>query len=204
MTCVFCNYRPREQVLALSKNFYAVPALGQITDGGNVIVAPKTHYTCLGEMPEHDLEELDRFVHKLKGKMRMIYGPVASFEQGVNGQTVNHAHLQIVPLPSTIDVLPLLQRNVPAHIQLHNITELHTIHNEYGPYVFYHPQNGLMHAFLSPDKLPDQYLRKTVAQALGKQKRGDWQQWRSGKTTAALDDRFIQKTIDDLLLVLKD
>ena len=202
--CVFCDYEPKERVLATSKSFYAMPALGQISNGGHVIIAPKAHYTCLGEMSEKELDELDRFMHKLKAKMRMLYGPLASFEQGVYGQTINHAHLQIVPVPADIELLPLLQRSFPNKRQLHDITELITVHRQFGPYMFYHPQNMLMHAFLPVTPLPDQYLRKLVSQALGKQKRGDWRQWRASKTAAALDDIFIEKTVEDLSELLKD
>lgn len=68
---------------------------------GHMLIVPKAHYACYGDVPA----ELDQELFALKGEVQKFltrfYAPAVYWEHGVFHQTVFHAHLHCFPFDET-------------------------------------------------------------------------------------------------------
>jgi diadenosine tetraphosphate (Ap4A) HIT family hydrolase len=86
-----------------SPNFIVLPSLGALVEGWLLLV-PKEHFICMGELPRSLAAELQELKHRLCSALYQFYGHVCVFEHGPSqpnlrvGCGVDHAHLHIVPL----------------------------------------------------------------------------------------------------------
>ena len=110
--CVFCDrIKLEERLIHESEDFYVVATLGQITDGGYVLLIPKEHTLCMGALaPERAISmlglevEIYRALSSEYCRFCSEPYPVTVFEHGIVGQTIKHTHLHFVP--AEIDFTP--------------------------------------------------------------------------------------------------
>jgi hypothetical protein len=171
-----------------------MPTLGQISDGGHVLLISKEHLPCFGALGRKGLEELDVFKKKVEGAVRKNYGPTVCFEHGIIGQTVPHAHFQI--LPSSTDLFQTLSQKYPFYRKLGNLADLEGVYNDRRVYLYYENQENKKVAFIM-DTIP-QYMRFVAAEAIGNAPRGDWKEWRADPDCARKDDELISETVREL------
>ena len=172
-----------------------MPTIGQISDGGHLLVIPRQHYSCLGAMEDERFVEFEELAGKVKKTVTKIYGKPISFEHGILGQSVPHAHLQM--MPSATDLFTRINRDFRVFKELSTLRDLQDLHRTRGVYLFYQDLNDKMFGFLL-DSYP-QYLRIVAAEAIGKPKRGNWREWRADPECAKLDDLLIEDTVMRLL-----
>ena len=93
--CVFCDRKNlEEQLVGENKDFYVVATLGQITDGGYVLLIPKRHVPCLAQLNPSELYELRNLMSRISVSLRKAYGPESIyFEHGIVGQTIQQGGL---------------------------------------------------------------------------------------------------------------
>lgn len=193
--CSFCDRdAEKTRIIVESESAYVMPTLGQISDGGHVLLVSKEHLPCFGALGRKRLEELEVFKAKVEGAVRRIYGPTICFEHGIIGQTVPHAHFQI--LPSATDLFQTLSRRYPFYRGLGSLAELEDVFNDRRVYLYYENQQGKKVAFIM-DAIP-QYMRFVAAEAIGKVPRGDWKAWRADIDCARTDDWLIFDTVREL------
>ena len=94
--CVFCNTEAVKDSIYQTQNFYVRVGIGLIAPG-HVLIIPKEHYKCFAELPEHLEPELVELKRGLQKKVTEEFATPFLIEYGVWGQTVNHAHIQVVP-----------------------------------------------------------------------------------------------------------
>lgn len=100
--CIFCNEENiKRLILDETENFYLV-ANSNPCSPGFVILISKKHFSCFGEMPDCLDEEYLNFLEKSKKKIRENFSEPIVSEQGIHGQSVNHAHTHIFPSVSEI------------------------------------------------------------------------------------------------------
>lgn len=94
-------------------HFWVLPSLGAMVDGWLLIV-PKEHYLCMGEVPETLEAEFSELRHQVVDRLKAFYNkPVVSFEHGPSrilkrtGCGVDHAHVHFVPFAG--DIVKLAQ-----------------------------------------------------------------------------------------------
>lgn len=193
--CVFCD---REKLKALlvgeDENFLIVATLGQISDGGYLVLVPKQHVVCIGAMLPRDVERLEKICNKARNAIRAEYGiePII-FEHGIVGQTVKHAHMHLVP--ATCDITErvtrdFLDREIAAVSSLGALTRLYASRQQ--PYLFWRDSLKIARVCWDPPA-PLQYLRTVVAEAVGRPERADWK-----NMDPLLDRRLGQETVDRL------
>src|ERR1051326_9249817 len=68
---------------------------------GHLLVIPKQHYACYGDVPASLDEELFAIKDELRQFYAQFYAPVVFWEHGVFRQTVFHAHLHCFPWGET-------------------------------------------------------------------------------------------------------
>lgn len=197
--CTFCDYAQQESIVAETDNFYATPSFGQISDGGHVLVIPRHHYSCLGAMEEESFDEFEELTQRVKGAITDVYGKPIAFEHGILGQSIAHAHLQL--MPSAVDLFPRIHRDFRMFRALSSIRDLRELHRTKGIYLYYQDPTDKQFAFLL-DSFP-QYLRFVAAEAIGKPQRGNWREWRADPDCAKLDDKLFTETVKKLRETLR-
>lgn len=199
-SCAFCDKNKfTNRTFYESTNFFAAPTVGQISDGGHSLVIPKHHASCLGEMDSVLFQEFNQVKAEVQDAVEKEYGKSISFEHGIIGQSVPHAHLQI--LPSNTDIFSALQHKYPFYKKLDALEQLREIYRERRVYLYYENQQREMFVFYM-DAIP-QYLRLVAAQEMGRTPRGDWKAWRSDPDCARIDDLLMEQTVERLGRLLK-
>jgi diadenosine tetraphosphate (Ap4A) HIT family hydrolase len=98
--CPFCNHNEISHILKETPRFLLAADHAPLV-GGHILIIPKSHYTCYGDVPG----ELDAELFSLKGEVRefftRFYSPPVFWEHGVFRQTVFHAHLHCFPWGKT-------------------------------------------------------------------------------------------------------
>ncbi len=174
--CVFCDRSQfEERLCGETKDFWIVATLGQITDGGYVLLVPKRHVECVGAMEEREVERLDILIDQTKGVLYREYNlPSVIFEHGIVGQTIKHAHIHIAP--ANITLSERVRRDFPECGDS-LITYLITLCNLYTklrkPYLFL-KDFGLMGKIIWNPPAPPQYFRTILAETLGRPERANW------------------------------
>ncbi len=94
--CAFCNRAEISYILKETPNFLLAADHAPLVEG-HILIIPKQHYACYGEVPA----ELDIEFFALKREVQQFfsqcYAPVVFWEHGIFKQTVFHAHLHCFP-----------------------------------------------------------------------------------------------------------
>lgn len=186
--CPFCDPKQfEERLIAEIDGFYIIATLGQITNGGYVLLFPVEHTLCMGALSK---EQFSKALHlserictvlvrefKLRVSLRRFLAfPVTIFEHGIVGQTVKHAHLHFLPL--VLDLFPRIKDDFPKS----KIEELKTMgglkkayDEKPGPYLFWKNEelDDCSRICWDPPA-PSQYLRTIAAGLLGRPERANW------------------------------
>jgi diadenosine tetraphosphate (Ap4A) HIT family hydrolase len=96
--CAFCQIDATTcLVMKETANFRLVADHAPLL-AGHILIIPRQHYACYGEVPESHNEELALLKHEVKRFFQHYYAPPAYWEHGVFHQTVFHAHLHCFPI----------------------------------------------------------------------------------------------------------
>jgi len=197
--CTFCDHSLHQQrIVAQTERFYAIPTVGQISDGGHMLIIPKRHYNCLASLGPGPFNEFEELTARIKGAIENVYGKTVSFEHGILGQSVPHAHLQILP---SGDLSSRIEQDFKLKVQLKQTRDIKDIFTKKGVYLYYRDPSNNEYAYIL-DHFP-QYLRHVAAQVAGKPDRGDWRAWREDPAHASFDDELMMQTVSKLKQALK-
>lgn len=94
--CAFCQRDKVTDILKETSHFLLAADHAPLVEG-HLLVIPRQHYACYGDVPA----SLDAELFALKDELRQFYArfyaPVVFWEHGVFRQTVFHAHLHCFP-----------------------------------------------------------------------------------------------------------
>lgn len=201
--CPFCDRRQfEERLIAEVDGFYIIATLGQITDGGYVLLVPKKHISCAGAFSEEQVERASRVITKIGFALTSEYAvdlshgclmPITLFEHGIVGQTVKHAHFHF--LPTVLDLTSRIKKDFPESIvqQLEYLGQLQVLYSvNPQPYLWWvagKEDDAEVRVCWNPPA-PPQYLRIITAEALGRPERANWRTMDS-----ELDKRLWSETV---------
>ncbi len=98
--CSFCNHNEITHILKETPRFLLAADYAPLVEG-HILIIPKSHYTCYGDVPG----ELDAELFALKAEVQhfftRFYAPPVFWEHGIFRQTVFHAHLHCFPWGET-------------------------------------------------------------------------------------------------------
>ena len=94
--CAFCQREQITDVLKETPHFLLAADHAPLVEG-HLLVIPRQHYACYGDMPASLDEELFALKDELRQFYAHCYAPVVFWEHGVFRQTVFHAHLHCFP-----------------------------------------------------------------------------------------------------------
>jgi diadenosine tetraphosphate (Ap4A) HIT family hydrolase len=198
-TCDFCDefsdgrnnafvqrYLPElfDRTILGTRRFRVIPSVGQITQG-HLLVVPIKHSCALADLSKEHNEELENLCVEARAILREAYGACVFFEHGTRGVEsggcgIDHAHLHAVPVAAD-GVLDVLKREFRAS----NVSSFQHV-KEMIPadasYLFFEDVAGDRYVFPVAN-LPSQYMRKLVADSIGKT---DWDWRECGREPALL------------------
>jgi len=173
------------RILKETENFVIVPSLGQILEG-YLLVITKDHYISMGTLPSQFHVEVNQVIERTSEILRTAYntdilqfehGPSSSSKKG--GCCIDHAHVHIVPLNAdilpNIDSLPdlVLRERCEANA-FPGITQYFLKENRPYLYINISRASNNKSIILDANGLPSQYMRRVIAQAIGKENEWDW------------------------------
>jgi diadenosine tetraphosphate (Ap4A) HIT family hydrolase len=94
--CAFCRRSEVTDILKETPHFLLAADHAPLVEG-HLLVIPKQHYACYGDVPEALDAELFAIKDELREFYAQAYAPVVFWEHGVFRQTVFHAHLHCFP-----------------------------------------------------------------------------------------------------------
>lgn len=155
--------------------FRILPTLGQITEG-HLLIVPDKHACALADLSGEQTEQLEDLCLKLKLVLRRAYGECVFFEHGMRGIGsggcgIDHAHMHAVPVKAN-GVLTILMQQFDGST-VGSLGEVKKNLSCNSSYLFFEDFSGQRYVF-PVDNLPSQYMRKLVADSIGK---ADWD-WR--------------------------
>lgn len=96
INCTFCQRNEISYILKETSHFLVAADYAPLVEG-HLLILPKKHYACYGDVPAR----LDKELLSIKDELRRFYTqhymPVVFWEHGVFRQTVFHAHLHCFP-----------------------------------------------------------------------------------------------------------
>ncbi len=188
--CIFCDpSKLLPRTITQFSEVSVVATLGQITEGGYLLLIPTTHTSCLGALDKVQIKSFDRIVKKSIELLKMEYpGPVTIFEHGIVGQTIKHAHLHL--LPAGLDLTEKIVSDFPtSKIEIvDNLTELQALYQiRQEPYLLWSTFYDKYLVCWNPSA-PAQYLRTITAELLGVPERANWKNMDPEKDKALVDE----------------
>ncbi|HET8913206.1 MAG TPA: HIT domain-containing protein [Ktedonobacteraceae bacterium] len=95
--CAFCQQSTLTRyILKETPNFRLITDHAPLVEG-HLLIIPKTHYSCYGDIPPSLDEEIFSLKDEVKLFFERYYSPVIFWEHGIFRQTVYHAHLHCFP-----------------------------------------------------------------------------------------------------------
>lgn len=188
--CVFCDRSQFEKrLVGETGDFWIIAGLGQISNGGYVLLVPKRHVSCIGALEPEEARLVGPAVEKIRGAVLREYVSLPSliiFEHGIVGQTIKHAHLHFVP--ALCNITDRICRDFPQSAILRVMPDILGNQNDWEkvrqlysivrkPYLLWYDgyislASG-MKICLDPPA-PLQYLRIVVADEAGCPERANW------------------------------
>jgi diadenosine tetraphosphate (Ap4A) HIT family hydrolase len=98
--CTFCKRTEISYILKETPNFLLAADHAPLVEG-HILIIPKNHFTCYGEVPPSFDEELFSMKGEVQRFFTKHYAPPVFWEHGIFKQTVFHAHLHCFPWSSS-------------------------------------------------------------------------------------------------------
>jgi diadenosine tetraphosphate (Ap4A) HIT family hydrolase len=97
--CPFCTRKSIPCILKETPHFLLATDHAPVVEG-HLLIIPKEHYACYGEVPAALDEALYEQKREVQHFFARYYRPAIFFEHGIFRQTVYHAHLHCFPFGS--------------------------------------------------------------------------------------------------------
>lgn len=182
--CFFCkeiedpiqNILKRNRVVLDTKNFVVFPTVGcfQI---GYLLIMPKQHYLCFGELEPNIIDELESIVQKITDYIQKKQNTKCIiFEHGtrdlskITATSIMHAHIHIIPFSEDI------VRYLPNYCELKKIKGFEDLKNEVDNYLYLKDINNNNY-IVKNSNYPSQFFRQIACQAMGISKYWDWRKY---------------------------
>ncbi len=94
--CPFCTRTEVSHILKETPNFLLAADHAPLVEG-HLLIIPKQHYACYGDVPARLDVELSALKREVQQFFTRFYAPVVFWEHGIFRQTVFHAHLHCFP-----------------------------------------------------------------------------------------------------------
>jgi diadenosine tetraphosphate (Ap4A) HIT family hydrolase len=186
--CVFCQRDGIARYILKETASFRLIADHAPLVAGHLLIAPKAHCSCYGDVPAALDEELLALKHEVEQFLARFYAPPIFWEHGIFRQTVFHAHLHCFPFDE-IEYSPSEGLHARVVEEQEDIRAWHAAHGQY----FY--LEDRQHALIFSPEM-ERYLQ-IVQKVLwpGAVSRNGSSRWRSPQQRQEEGEPLIQATM---------
>lgn len=173
--CPHCdpNSFALKHILNITSNFYILCDVHPLVEG-HILIIPKQHTPCMGALIPQVYEEFVQSYLFVSRFLKLAYGDYATFEHGLVGQTVFHAHMHLLPFKGDIaTIIPEWHKSLHSIKQLKELIDVYKKQHKY-LFISLNVNMWLVDVVLGKPR----FFRDRFASALGKPERGDWKKVR--------------------------
>lgn len=128
--CAFCQRSMiATNILKETAHFLIVADYAPLVEG-HLLIIPRHHYACYGEVPAELDAELFAIKREIQQFFNEFYVPAVFWEHGIFRQTVFHAHLHCFPFGSAEYSMEETMHSLVAHSQ-NDIRQWYVMHGQY-------------------------------------------------------------------------
>lgn len=212
--CIFCDKSEHKSAIAENGDFFVKATYGMMNVEGYVLLVPKEHVSCYGALSKKAHKKFMKAQDRLVDAVERNYGKSVVFEHGKTGQTVEHAHLHVIPGIDFDEMVAETEkmaardgqeyRHVPfmKEVEFGSEDERKELANaaKLGGYLYIgEPATGrAVVIYAKPEERLKMVLRKAAARILGDEDLADWRKSRSTQELAARDDALRERTAETL------
>jgi diadenosine tetraphosphate (Ap4A) HIT family hydrolase len=182
--CDFCkeikdrsyNILKTNRIIAETQSFISFPAEGSFTSG-YLLVVPKIHHLCFGELNIEQFIELNSLISSLISTLKSKgFDNYIIFEHGsrnlnkLNTKSIEHAHIHIIPSNKSI------LTHLPNGTHLKKITSIIDVCNENDNYLYIRDINE-SHFIAKNSNAKSQFFRKIYCEVHGMPSKWKWQKY---------------------------
>ncbi len=170
-------YGKTQRFVFVDRNFYVMPTIGQLFTG-SLLIIPKDHYCSYAEIPQELLPKLKLIIDHFDNRLKH-FGKAILFEHGTTpkiggGCGIYHAHIHMVPAPSTIPPEFILGPIFNSNLTLEEALRIGKKKQEY--LLYRDIQKNFYIASMSR-RLQSQYFRKKLHEFFNLQSTWDWRKF---------------------------
>jgi diadenosine tetraphosphate (Ap4A) HIT family hydrolase len=127
--CAFCQHSAIAFILKETPHFLLAADYAPLVEG-HILIIPKRHYTCYGDVPGEFDTELFALKREVQQFFTRFYAPPVFWEHGIFRQTVFHAHLHCFPWGTTgYDLNEALHNHIVTSQE--DVRRWHAHHGQY-------------------------------------------------------------------------
>ncbi len=128
--CAFCQRSMfAANILKETARFLIVADYAPLVEG-HLLIIPRRHYACFGEVPADLDAELFALKREIQQFFKEFYVPPVFWEHGIFRQTVFHAHLHCFPFGAAEYSLEEPMHSLVVHSQ-DDIRDWYVMHGQY-------------------------------------------------------------------------
>ncbi len=128
--CAFCQRSMfAANILKETAHFLVVADYAPLVEG-HLLIIPRHHYACFGEVPAELDAELFALKREIQQFFKEFYVPPVFWEHGIFRQTVFHAHLHCFPFGAAEYSLEETMHRLVVHSQ-NDIRDWYVMHGQY-------------------------------------------------------------------------
>lgn len=181
-SCTFCNLVDAllnekfvnwyDKPIKISKDFIAIPALGQLVPGYLIIITIK-HLNSFSELNLLNLFKLRIFCNEISRIQKYHWDSPVIFEHGSGGDikksgaSISHAHWHLIP--GNFNLL-----DNEEFVRIKSFQKYSKTKKNSEPYLYFEKQNHESY-IIKKKNPPSQYLRRKIATELGMPEKWDYE-----------------------------
>ena len=151
---------------------------------GDITIVPKGHVACVATYPDSLYSEFLEVYAKVSRFIKKNFGPLATFEHGVFGQTVYHSHVHSLPFRGKPE--EVVPEGLERLTKIAALSELRNWFEREGGYLFFSIEDGKW--VVDSNLKAPRFFRDRFARLLGRPERGNWKEMHFNPTIMARVD----------------
>lgn len=186
--CPFCaemhdntlNPLKQNRIVRETENFIVIPSVGCLVVN-YLLVIPKNHYTCFGQLNKMEYNELYALLEDLHSINQTIFkSKTIMFEHGSvtensnSGNSVYHAHLHVLPFINT-----LMDDILSDDLKVNQISDIHDLRatiEKTSSYLYYYDIDKKSYD-ITHAGIVSQYFRRLISKHLNKPDEWNWRKY---------------------------
>ncbi len=130
--CAFCEKDLLNPYILKETGIFRIVADHAPLLEGHILIVPRNHYSCYGDVPADHDKELKSLKEEVKRFFEQYYERIVYWEHGIFHQTVFHAHLHCFPFG---DISYRLSEGLHEQL-IQDQEEIRVWHREHGQYFY--------------------------------------------------------------------